>query len=226
MILAVLAWLLRIFTAKRNGAICHQKTFSIVLWTSVPLKPWHTSTRSWRFSKKFSCCCSPHAHGVIRWESEKRIGNSTVLKQHTLGTVSTSSEPIHNIWPSLGKVMTICILLTAFRPFPKASLWSNWLEISISCFYAEFPAVSVDGLETQSWNVYLHCLCLFVVFCIILHKLLIIGSFFELHQMPFDIHFMLALFGRWNNITMYSRYIYFFSIHRLYFYYIFLCLFW
>uniref|UniRef100_F6V341 DBB domain-containing protein n=4 Tax=Ciona intestinalis TaxID=7719 RepID=F6V341_CIOIN len=80
----------------------------------------------------------PHAHGVIRWESKEQIGPTTVLKQHSFGTISTSSHPYLDTWPPIEKEIEA---LTATSLPPSSSLplrynmnstWDEALEESPS----------------------------------------------------------------------------------------------
>nr|XP_039270740.1 uncharacterized protein LOC120345381 isoform X1 [Styela clava] len=43
----------------------------------------------------------PHAHGVIRWESTHRMTQSTTIKRHSFGTVTTSTEMQNGDFPPI-----------------------------------------------------------------------------------------------------------------------------
>jgi len=57
---------------------------------------------------RFSFDCnyfSPHAHGVIKWESKEQIGQAVILTRHSFGTVSTCAEIKDEVFPPISKLI-------------------------------------------------------------------------------------------------------------------------
>ncbi|XP_076800218.1 rho guanine nucleotide exchange factor 28-like isoform X4 [Clavelina lepadiformis] len=75
-------------------------------WGCIKLKNRHDElakdiARERGFDGLADLLTDPHAHGVIKWEIKERIGQAVILKRHSFGTVSTSSELCNGVWPPL-----------------------------------------------------------------------------------------------------------------------------
>nr|CAB3222859.1 rho guanine nucleotide exchange factor 18-like [Phallusia mammillata] len=89
----------------------------------------------------------PHVHGVIRWENKESIGKTTYLKQHSFGTVSTTSETYNNLWPTLDIEFEALVKTappSAFQLPDTSAVWDEAMDDSILS--------SVPGSGGQYYN--------------------------------------------------------------------------